>query len=84
MSVSTKNKRKLVYGGKIYYWRVTPDYDRGELRKNFNILHIIAEDKSLEYHIPLEHLDPVPEAVTPSLVKDIIERSGKVRGEERT
>ena len=75
MGVCTKNKRKLVYENKTYYWHVDPDYDRGELRKNFNILHIIAEDKLLEYHIALEWLDPVPEAVTPSLVKSIIEKS---------
>lgn len=83
MSVSTKNKRKLVYGDKTYYWHVSPDYDRAELRKNFNVLHIIADDKSLEYHIPLEHLEPVPEAVTPSYVKDIVERSMKVMQERR-
>lgn len=33
MSVSTKNKRKLVYGNKTYYWHVSPNYDRGELHK---------------------------------------------------
>ena len=81
MSVSTKNKRKLVYGNKTYYWHVSPNYDRGELHKNFNILHIIADDKSLEYHIPLEYLDPVPEAITPSFVKDIVEKSLKVMQE---
>lgn len=78
MSISTKNKRKLVYDNKTYYWHVSPDYDRGELRKNFNILHIIANDKSLEYHIPLEHLTPVREVITPSFVKDIVEKSLKV------
>ena len=40
MAVSTKNKRKLVYKDKTYYWYVSQDYDRGELRNNFNILHI--------------------------------------------
>jgi hypothetical protein len=48
MSISTKKKRKLIYDNKTYYWHVSPDYDRGELRKNFNILHIIADDKSLD------------------------------------
>ena len=73
MSVSTKSKRKLVHQDKTYYWHVTPDYDRMDLRQNFNILHVIAEDKSLELHEPLELMQPVPETVTPCLVKNVIE-----------
>jgi hypothetical protein len=83
MSISTKKKRKLIYDNKTYYWHVSPDYDRGELRRNFNILHIIADDKSLEYHIPLElYFNPVPDAVTPSIVKNIIEKSLDVKREK--
>ena len=79
MSVYKKNKRKLVYEDKVYYWSVSQDFDRGELRENFNILHIISDDKSLEYHIPLElYFNPIPKAITPSFVKDIVERSLKV------
>ena len=77
MAVSTKSKRKLVYKDKTYYWHVSQDYDRGELRNNFNILHIIADDKSIEYHIPLEFLSPIPESITPSFVKNIVEKSLK-------
>ena len=72
MSVSTKKKRKLVCGEKNYYWSVYPDYDRGELKRNFNVLHIIAEDKTLELIVPLELMAAVPESVTPGLVKGII------------
>ena len=73
MAVSKKNKRKLVFLEKVYYWHVSPDYDRAELKRNFNILHIIAEDKSLELHLPLEKMDPEPETVSPGFVKRIIE-----------
>lgn len=72
MSVSSKNKRKIIYENKTYYWHVSPDYDRADLRKNFDVLNIIAEDKSLELHEPLELLDPVPQSVTPAFVKEKI------------
>ena len=75
MTVCKKGKRKIVYEDQNYYWHIAPDYDRAELRHNFNILHIVAEDKTLELHIALEWIDPVPETVTPQMVKDIIAAS---------
>ena len=69
---SHKGSPYLINGSSAYK-------NRGELCENFNILHIISDDKSLEYHIPLElYFNPVPKAITPSFVKDIVERSLKV------
>ncbi len=79
MAVSKKGKRKLVYNEKTYYWHVSPDYDRADLRKSFNILHIITEDKTLELHLPLEKMDPETETVSPALVKNVIESSQKAK-----
>ena len=75
MAVSKKSKRKLVYNERTYYWHVSPDYDRADLRKNFNILHIIAEDKTLELHLPLEKMISEPATVSPALVKGVIDSS---------
>lgn len=83
MAVCKKGKRKIVYEDQNYYWHIAPDYDRAELRHNFNILHIVAEDKTLEVHYPIELMDQNLEAVTPRLVKDIIAAFRKNEKEEK-
>ena len=83
MTVCKKGKRKIVYEDQNYYWHIAPDYDRAELRHNFNILHIVAEDKTLEVHYPIELMDQNLEAVTPRLVKDIIAAFRKNEKEEK-
>ena len=62
-----------MHEGKAYYWYIAPNYENPRLWKNFDVLHIAAEDKSLVLNTPLEFMEPVPDAVTPALVKQIIE-----------
>ena len=62
-----------MHEGKAYYWYIAFYYENPRINHDFRVLHIAAEDKSLVLNTPLEFMEPVPEAVTPALVKKIIE-----------
>lgn len=62
MAVRTKNRRKLIYDGKLYVWYVKPDEDVYDKL----VLSIISWDKSLILAYPIEN--PVSYAVSKGLV----------------
>ena len=85
MSISAKSKRKLNYQGKTYFWYVAPEYDEMYLTGKMLRLHIIAEDSSWSGCFPLDSCVrpgeqfavykapvPVPDAVTPETVRQLI------------
>jgi hypothetical protein len=80
MSISTKYKRKLMHEGKAYYWYIAPNYEHPRIWKNFDVLHIVAEDRSLYVDTFLEFMEPMPESVTPALVKQIIIKQLEAKG----
>lgn len=86
MSISTKGKRKLICQNKTYYWYVKPNYDDMWLIGKMLQLHIFSEDLSWQVCFPLdsclrpEKRDaactapvPLPDTVTPEIVRQIIE-----------
>lgn len=86
MSISTKGKRKLICQNKTYYWYVKPNYDDMRLTGKMLQLHIFSEDLSWQVCFPLdsclrpEKRDaactapvPLPDTVTPEIVRQIIE-----------
>ena len=85
MAINTKNKRKLIYQNKTYYWYVAPEYDEMYLTGKMLRLHIIAADSTWHGCFPLDSClrteeryaihkapVPVPDAVTPETVRQII------------
>ena len=54
MAISPKNKRRLTYQNKTYYWYVAPDYDDMRLTGNMMQLHIFSEDLSWQACFPLD------------------------------
>ncbi len=49
MAVRAKNKRKIVVENRLYVWHIGLDCD-----SPYNILHIVAEDKSLILACPVK------------------------------
>ena len=85
MAISPKNKRRLTYQNKTYYWYVAPEYDEMHLTGKMLRLHIIAADNTWHGCFPLDSYlcseeryavykapVPVPDAVTPETVRQII------------
>ena len=61
--VSSKGKRKIIYGDSVYYWYIRID-DKGHR------LHIISDDKKI--HLEYPFLD-TEMPVTPGLVRKRLE-----------
>ena len=82
MAISSRRKRSIVFDGETYYWYVAPDYDNMQLCGDMNELHIAAADKSFLLTVPLDSSlregtekqfpFPIPDAVTPEVVRQIL------------
>lgn len=95
MAVSTKGKRRLIYQNHTYYWHVTPNYDDMWLTGNMMQLHIFSEDLKWQTCFPLDSClrpekrgaactapVPLPDIITPEIVRRVIEADQAIMNEE--